>query len=212
MNDDSILHLGKESDTGDTEYKYQLINFTDEEVEKKGMQMKYRLNNDQNYGQAIYALGIVDDGFALGLNDKDMQESLETLTRITKCAGAKICGIQTRKVVHYAKSEEALLDKYLKDMTYRGRPSREFDHSTDVADAKREETRKNKKGIEFVRNIAEVIIRKDMGSDYIEIRCGVAGHVDCGKSTLLGVLTRGELDNAKGRARSAIVVHNHEHE
>ena len=36
------------------------------------------------------------------------------------------------------------------------------------------------------------------------------GNVDVGKSTLLGVLTQGELDNGRGRARLNLFRHLHE--
>lgn len=36
------------------------------------------------------------------------------------------------------------------------------------------------------------------------------GNVDSGKSTLLGVLTQGELDNGRGRARLNLFRHLHE--
>ncbi|KAH7888560.1 P-loop containing nucleoside triphosphate hydrolase protein [Phlebopus sp. FC_14] len=43
-----------------------------------------------------------------------------------------------------------------------------------------------------------------------EIRCAVVGNVDSGKSTTLGVLTRGALDDGRGRARVALFRHKHE--
>lgn len=43
-----------------------------------------------------------------------------------------------------------------------------------------------------------------------EIVITVCGPVDAGKSTLIGVLTKGELDNGRGLARSKILHHNHE--
>lgn len=36
------------------------------------------------------------------------------------------------------------------------------------------------------------------------------GNVDAGKSTLLGVLTHGELDNGRGHARLKLFRHKHE--
>eukprot|EP00299_Pterocystis_sp_00344_P015006 c7477_g1_i1.p1 GENE.c7477_g1_i1~~c7477_g1_i1.p1 ORF type:complete len:491 (-),score=96.02 c7477_g1_i1:142-1497(-) len=48
-------------------------------------------------------------------------------------------------------------------------------------------------------------------SDQIsEVRIVVCGNVDAGKSTLLGVLTKGELDNGRGKARSNVFRHKHE--
>jgi len=40
----------------------------------------------------------------------------------------------------------------------------------------------------------------------------VVGNVDAGKSTLLGVLTHGELDNGRGLARMKLFRHKHEME
>ncbi|KAH7904507.1 P-loop containing nucleoside triphosphate hydrolase protein [Hygrophoropsis aurantiaca] len=43
-----------------------------------------------------------------------------------------------------------------------------------------------------------------------EVRCAVVGNVDSGKSTTLGVLTRGALDDGRGRARVSLFRHKHE--
>lgn len=43
-----------------------------------------------------------------------------------------------------------------------------------------------------------------------EVCCAVLGNVDAGKSTLLGVLTRGLRDDGRGKARSCIFRHPHE--
>ncbi|CCO30776.1 GTP-binding protein 1 [Rhizoctonia solani AG-1 IB] len=44
----------------------------------------------------------------------------------------------------------------------------------------------------------------------LEVRCAVVGNVDSGKSTTLGVLTRGGLDDGRGKARVALFRHKHE--
>lgn len=43
-----------------------------------------------------------------------------------------------------------------------------------------------------------------------EVRVAVVGNVDAGKSTILGVLTRGGLDDGRGKARVALFKHPHE--
>ncbi|KAI0063582.1 GTP-binding protein 1 [Artomyces pyxidatus] len=43
-----------------------------------------------------------------------------------------------------------------------------------------------------------------------EVRCAVVGNVDSGKSTMLGVLTRGGLDDGRGLARVVLFRHKHE--
>lgn len=46
----------------------------------------------------------------------------------------------------------------------------------------------------------------------VSCRVAVVGNVDAGKSTLLGVLTHGELDNGRGFARQKLFRHKHEME
>jgi GTPase len=47
-------------------------------------------------------------------------------------------------------------------------------------------------------------------SSIMEVRICVVGNVDAGKSTMLGVLTRGGLDDGRGKARVALFRHKHE--
>ncbi|CAH0562355.1 unnamed protein product [Brassicogethes aeneus] len=61
------------------------------------------------------------------------------------------------------------------------------------------------------RSVSEVLVRKvPDDQNNIEIRVAVLGNADAGKSTLLGVLTQGKLDNGKGRARLNMFRHLHE--
>jgi GTPase len=61
------------------------------------------------------------------------------------------------------------------------------------------------------RVINEYLIRsRAPDDDFQEIRVAVVGNVDAGKSTLLGVLTYGELDNGRGLARLKLFRHKHE--
>jgi GTPase len=51
--------------------------------------------------------------------------------------------------------------------------------------------------------IKEFLVRKNFDSDdFMEVRVAVVGNVDSGKSTLLGVLTHGVLDDGRGDARN----------
>lgn len=61
------------------------------------------------------------------------------------------------------------------------------------------------------RSVAEVLVRKIPDDQHnIEVRVAVLGSADAGKSTLLGVLTQGEFDNGRGRARLNMFRHMHE--
>lgn len=61
------------------------------------------------------------------------------------------------------------------------------------------------------RRALEVLVRKvPDDQQFIDLKLAVLGNVDVGKSTLLGVLTQGELDNGRGRARLNLFRHLHE--
>ena len=61
------------------------------------------------------------------------------------------------------------------------------------------------------RTVAEVLIRKvPDDQQFLDVRVAVVGPMDAGKSTLLGVLTQGELDNGRGKARLNLFRHLHE--
>ncbi|KAJ8913859.1 hypothetical protein NQ315_003768 [Exocentrus adspersus] len=61
--------------------------------------------------------------------------------------------------------------------------------------------------------VLQYLIRRVLdNTDFLEIRVAVVGNVDAGKSTLLGVLTHGELDNGRGHARQRLFRHKHEME
>lgn len=61
-------------------------------------------------------------------------------------------------------------------------------------------------------DVYHLMIRKRPQSvqDLLEIRVAVVGNVDAGKSTMLGVLTKGILDDGRGKARVNLFRHKHE--
>lgn len=68
-----------------------------------------------------------------------------------------------------------------------------------------------RKTVSSQRSVAEVLVRKIPDDQHsIEVRVSVLGGVNAGKSTLLGVLTQGELDNGRGSARLNMFRHRHE--
>ena len=58
----------------------------------------------------------------------------------------------------------------------------------------------------------KLLIRQSPASieDVIETRIAVVGNVDAGKSTMLGVLVKGNLDDGRGKARVNLFRHKHE--
>ena len=64
-----------------------------------------------------------------------------------------------------------------------------------------------------VGKVAEIFFQRCGESNVIappQLDIAVAGDANSGKSTLIGVLVHGQLDNGRGAARSQIIKHNHE--
>ncbi|XP_074502149.1 GTP-binding protein 2 [Sebastes fasciatus] len=157
-------YLPPEAEEGNIEYKLKLVNPTQYRFEHLATQMKWRLQEGR--GEAVYQIGVEDNGMLVGLPEEDMRTSLKTLHKLAEKVGADITVLREREV----------------------------DYDSDVP-----------------RKIAEVLIRKvPDDQQFLDLRVAVLGNVDSGKSTLLGVLTQGELDNGRGRTRLNLFRHLHE--
>ncbi|KAM7394810.1 hypothetical protein PAMP_021590 [Pampus punctatissimus] len=158
-------YLPPEAEEGNIEYKLKLVNPTQYRFEHLATQLKWRLQEGR--GEAVYQIGVEDNGLLVGLTEADMKASLRTLKRMAEKVGADITLLREREV----------------------------DYDTD----------------RNTRKIAEVLVRKvPDDQQFLDLRVAVLGNVDSGKSTLLGVLTQGELDNGRGRARLNLFRHLHE--
>ncbi|XP_023280034.1 GTP-binding protein 2-like [Seriola lalandi dorsalis] len=158
-------YLPPEAEEGNIEYKLKLVNPTQYRFEHLATQLKWRLQEGR--GEAVYQIGVEDNGLLVGLTEADMKASLKTLKRMAEKVGADITLLREREVDY------------------------DLDRNT--------------------RKIAEVLVRKvPDDQQFLDLRVAVLGNVDAGKSTLLGVLTQGELDNGRGRARLNLFRHLHE--
>ena len=120
--------------------------------------MKFRLQEGQ--GEAIYEIGIEDNGYPKGISEEELESSIATLEKMANQLHANITILRKRE----------------------GESGK----------------------------VAEILVRRLAEEDYLEVRVAVAGNVDSGKSTLVGVLTRGNLDNGRGLARVNVFRHKHE--
>ncbi|MFZ8855389.1 MAG: hypothetical protein ACO2OQ_04420 [Thermofilaceae archaeon] len=73
----SWVKLPRESEEGNIEYKSTLRGADRERVERLATQMKYRLF--EGGGEAIYVLGVDDEGNIVGLSEEDEREGLRRL-------------------------------------------------------------------------------------------------------------------------------------
>ncbi|KAJ6664753.1 hypothetical protein lerEdw1_006326 [Lerista edwardsae] len=157
-------YLPPEAEDGNIEYKLKLVNPSQYRFEHLVTQMKWRLQEGR--GEAVYQIGVEDNGLLVGLSEEEMRASLKTLRRMAEKVGADITVLREREV----------------------------DYDSDIP-----------------RKITEVLVRKvPDNQQFLDLRVAVLGNVDSGKSTLLGVLTQGELDNGRGRARLNLFRHLHE--
>ncbi len=150
--------LGQENEEGNIEYKLKLIDPTATRFEHLVTQMKFRLQEGQ--GEAIYEIGIEDNGYPKGISEEELKNSIKTLEKMAEQLQADITILRERE----------------------GESGK----------------------------VAEVLVRKLAEEEYIEVRVAVAGNVDSGKSTLVGVLTQGKLDNGRGLTRVNVFRHKHE--
>lgn len=58
--------------------------------------------------------------------------------------------------------------------------------------------------------VCSILIRETNPNSFIDLKFAIIGNVDSGKSTFLGVLTSGQLDDGRGSARVNVFNHRHE--
>lgn len=177
---------------GNIEYKLKLVDPSPSRFEHLVTQMKWRLR--EGNGEAIYELGVEDKGMLVGLTDQEAAASLNTLYMMSEKLGASLTVLRERKIEgedHH--SQLQLHQQY------------------DIDKKEGRSWHAHKKDAFADRKVLEVLVRKvPEDQESVELRVAVLGNIDVGKSTLLGVLTHGQLDNGRGSARLNLFRHRHE--
>lgn len=156
-----IYDITKYGERRNIEFKENLemeYHLKKDRIQRLASQMKYRM--EKGDGEAVYFLGVDDDGNLVGLTDDKMDESLFVLEKVAHSIDAKINDIQKQ----------------------------------DAGEG----------------TVAKVLVGKENSQQKKHLLVGVVGHVDHGKSTLVGTLTSGSLDNGSGRTRIYLDVQKHE--
>ncbi|MGC9049441.1 GTP-binding protein [Pyrobaculum sp.] len=145
-----------ESEEGNVEYKLTLDS---QDVDRLAGQLKRRLA--EGGGEAVYLIGVSNDGRPLGLPDEELLRALGVLREMARRVGASFYILRVSDGI-------------------RGK-------------------------------VAEVLLRIASREEPPPTVTVVAmGNVDAGKSTLVGVLTTGRLDDGNGLARSYASRYKHE--
>lgn len=153
------LKYPAERESGPVEYKSVLVNVGDDRIERLASQMKYRLF--EGGGEAIYLLGVNDDGSPRGLTPEEEAESLDTLRRVAESVGASIRVLDRRD--------------------YSGR---------------------------VITRVLVRLSREEHPPSQINVI--VVGNVDAGKSTTIGTLCYGSLDDGRGSNMRRVARFTHE--
>lgn len=168
-----LEQLPPEIEEGNIEYKLHLSNPTPDRFDHLVSQMKWRLA--EGFGEAIYDIGVSDNGSLVGLNDTDLKDSLATLKRMAKELGADISVIREHIVdgaiddIVELKSDVGLDKKDVNGLI--ARKSRE----EYLLECARKHTGKG------VRKVAEVLVRRGLDSEthFLEIRVAIIGLHAC---------------------------------
>ncbi|MFZ0442793.1 MAG: GTP-binding protein, partial [Methanobacterium sp.] len=158
---DNIYDITKYGERNNIEFKENLnvdYHLKKDRKQHLASQMKYRM--EKGDGEAIYFIGVHDEGHLIGLPESEYDESIFVLESIALEIGAEILDLEKHPAKH--------------------------------------------------GSVAKVRIGKSQKNKKKHLLVGVAGHVDHGKSTLVGTLTTGSLDNGSGRTRIFLDVQKHE--
>ncbi|CAB1450335.1 unnamed protein product [Pleuronectes platessa] len=89
-------YLPPEAEEGNIEYKLKLVNPTQYRFEHLATQMKWRLQEGR--GEAVYQIGVEDNGMLAGLSEEDMRASLNTLHCLAEKVGADITVLREQEL------------------------------------------------------------------------------------------------------------------
>ncbi len=88
------MSLPPENDMGNEEYKWKLVDLTEQQLNHRVTQLQYRLN--EGNGEAIYRIGYLDNGEAKGITEEEMYESIETMRKVV--ASLSSCSMEVIEI------------------------------------------------------------------------------------------------------------------
>ncbi|MFC7139174.1 GTPBP1 family GTP-binding protein [Halosimplex aquaticum] len=177
-----------EREGGSVEFKERLtkdLHLADGRRESLAAQLRHRVLSGD--GEATYVVGVTDDGGIAGIAPDEFTESMDVLSLLAEEADAHIENVETWGV-------DAAGNAKLKDSGARSESAARSDPDAP------------EQGIVGVAIIREGAVLED--DEHIVV--GTAGHVDHGKSTLVGSLVTGQPDDGEGGTRSYLDVQPHE--
>ncbi|KZL70172.1 GTP-binding protein [Colletotrichum tofieldiae] len=167
---------------------------------------------------ALYEIGVADDGTLVGLTKDEMDESITTLRVMAATLG---CRVEILRHVVVGECEwletSELVDNEATQPAQVARQGRLWvvealvspDYSTRYSPA--DDPRDSCYGIKQSPRAQEPVVLPSRGrSTTDQLRITLTGPTTSGKSTLLGTLSTGTVDNGRGKSRISLFKHRHE--
>ncbi|KAJ1800963.1 hypothetical protein LPJ59_000673 [Coemansia sp. RSA 2399] len=181
--------------------KQRYLELADDDVDFLASRLSVQL--DANGGETVLAIGTEDDGTAMELTDSDVTAVIAAIEKVAK--HPSIGGFA----------------RLLLDTGGSGTGELAVTHAREIVDKKAAATKeqgavahsaRRANGSQGEPRMVHFLVRRNPTNteNITEVRVAVVGNVDAGKSTMLGVLTQGSLDDGRGRARVALFKHKHE--
>ncbi|WP_331233860.1 GTPBP1 family GTP-binding protein [Natronorarus salvus] len=174
-----------ERDGGHIEFKERLskeLHIGNGRFESLAAQLRHRVLSGD--GEATYVVGVTDDGGIAGISPEAFAESMDVLSLLAEEADARIEDVETWRVENDTDGLE------------------NEGHGLDGED--------EDAGSYGLVGVATIRAGSLLETDDDHIVVGTAGHVDHGKSTLVGSLVTGQADDGEGGTRAYLDVQPHE--
>ncbi|RCI09032.1 hypothetical protein L249_4914, partial [Ophiocordyceps polyrhachis-furcata BCC 54312] len=164
---------------------------------------------------ALYELGVSDDGTLVGLTEDEMRESMATLRLMAASLGCVVDVVRLVIVGDCEWTEQTMTP-----------PDDNFCHRQDTHQTARlwvveafvtpslvfhcENDDVLSSATPWTPDMSTNSALPGHGSSTPQLRVTLTGPTTCGKSSLLGTLSTGTLDNGRGKSRLSLLKHRHE--
>ncbi|KAJ3951476.1 hypothetical protein N0V92_012118 [Colletotrichum tropicale] len=167
---------------------------------------------------ALYEIGVADDGTLVGLTKDEMDESITTLRVMAATLGCRVeilrhvivgeCEwLETSELVDNVASQPAQIGRQARLWVVEALVTPDFSTKHSLAEIPESGHREVKQS---PRANEPVVLPSRGRSTTDQLRITLTGPTTSGKSTLLGTLSTGTLDNGRGKSRISLFKHRHE--
>ncbi|KAF9977891.1 hypothetical protein BGZ73_004487 [Actinomortierella ambigua] len=212
----------------DLSLKEQLLNPTEATMESLRSLLATRIR--EGSGETMFEIGVEEDGAPMNLSDAEFNTALVTVRTAASALEAEVAIMYEKNVSGVPEpnttptaiipdGEQTAAGRSASLQTPSAAPTSSDPSapppaptSPSSATATASASSLPSKEADKINKTAYLMIRKapKSGEELLEVRVAVVGNVDAGKSTMLGVLTKGVLDDGRGKARVNLFRHRHE--